>query len=252
MDDATALARNQRLSDTRSHQVFARATAIAEHHHDTENSDKPLWLMVPAGAIAFIALVGAGWTGYQFWVVTPHIAQEVAVPKLVVSLVIYFLSLFGFSYGYELYDVGKAVKLTLIIGVLGLAAAVIVVALAAVLGGKGSSKSGSSSNSNSSSSPTSGTGGSGFSLNLGGGPYHHYHSYSSYGGGSTGSSSGSGFTLGSLGSSTPPACCQFCARPLPPGGALAVPDGADPFLFCPKCGQQFEAAGENARSAGTS
>jgi hypothetical protein len=254
MDNAS-LTRDQRLSETRSHQVFARAASVAEHHHDTANPDKPLWLMVPAGAVALFALLGIIWTGYQLWVATPALSGDVAIPKLLVLLVVYFTSLFGFSYGYELYDVWKALRLTVIIGVIGLAAVFILLALGAVLkGSSSSSKSSSSSSSKSSDSgsgsapalafgssapPTNTSSGSPISLNLG----RTFYSSRPYSG-----SAGSGIALDP---STPPGCCSFCTRPLPSGGAIVVPAGADPALFCPKCGQKFEAAGENANRAGT-
>src|ERR1051325_7314867 len=139
MADATTLVRNQRLSETRTHQVFARTAAVAEHHHDPENPDKPLWLMVPAGAVAFIALLGVLWDGYQLWVATPHADPDTAIPKFLIALVIYFGALFGFSYGYELYNVPKALRLTIIIGLIGLASVFILLALGALLKGSSSS-----------------------------------------------------------------------------------------------------------------
>src|SRR5512140_3155792 len=101
MTDATADLRNQRLSETRSHQVFARAAAVAEHHRDAANPDKPLWLMVPGGLIAFLALLATLWTGYQFWVATPPLEADIAIPELLVCLATCFTALFVFSYGYE-------------------------------------------------------------------------------------------------------------------------------------------------------
>lgn len=242
MADFRAMSRDQRLSETSSHQIFARAAAVAEHHHDSENPDKPLWLMVPCGLVAFAALLGVLWDGYQLWVATPRADPDIAIPQLLVALVIYFGSLFGFSYGYELYDVKKAVRLTIIIGLIGLAAIFILLALGAVLKGSSGSKSKSSSSSSGSGSSFGGgssySGGPNFSLNLG-------SSYGSYG------RSYGNQPLGAvLGSLVHPGECSVCARPLPPGGKATIPAGLDPSRVCPKCGQEFEAAGENARAAG--
>lgn len=234
----TAVLRDQRLSETRSHQVFARAAAVAEHHHDTANPDKPLWLMIPSGIVAFAALLGVLWDGYQLWVATPAADPDLAIPKLLVALLIYFLALFGFSYGYELYDLKKALRLTIIIGLIGLAAIFILLSFSAVLkalmgGAKGSKKSSSSSGNGFAGGSSSGSA-SRFALNLG-------RSY--------GTSSGNQSLGTMLGSMVQPGQCSVCARPLPPGGRLDVPAGVDSSRYCPKCGQEFEAAGENARAA---
>lgn len=245
MAEPTAVSRDQRLSETRSHQIFARAAAVAEHHRDSENPDKPLWLMIPCGLVSFAALLGILWDGYQLWVATPAADPDVAIPKLLVAFVIYFGSLFGFSYGYELYDVKRAIRLTVIIGLIGLAAIFILLALGALLKGTSSSSKSSKRSSSSSGSSNNFAGGSssssgpGFSLNLG-------RSYGGYG--SSYRSQPLGTALGSL---IRPGQCSLCARPLPPEGKAAIPAGADPSRYCPKCGQEFEAAGENARAAGT-
>lgn len=242
MAEPTAVLRDQRLSETRSHQIFARAAAVAEHHHDRENPDKPLWLMVPCGLVAFAALLGILWDGYQLWMATPAADPDAAIPKLLVALVIYFGTLFGFSYGYELYNVKKAIRLTIIIGLIGLAAIFILLALGAVLKGSSGSKSSKSSNSSSGSGSSfaggsyASSGGPNFALNLG----------RSYGNSSGGQSLGT-----MLGSLARPGQCSVCARPMPPGGAVPLPAGADPIRFCPKCGQEFEAAGENVKAVGT-
>jgi uncharacterized membrane protein YgcG len=194
--------------------------------------------MVPAGAVAFIALLGVLWDGYQLWVATPHADPDTAIPKFLIALVIYFGALFGFSYGYELYNVPKALRLTIIIGLIGLASVFILLALGALLKGSSSSSKSSRSSNNTSGSGSAFAGGSSsggsiniprFSLNLGRSP-----------GGGTG-----------LGLSSPVATgCVFCTRPLPPGGKLPLLPGADPSRFCPKCGQEFEPAGDAAQAHG--
>ncbi len=133
MDAATLNARGDRLAQSSSAQVFARSAAVLQHHQDSSNPDKPLWLMIPSGAVAVIALAGIVWQGYLAWESRADEALHQGMVSVGVLLVLYFTALFIFSLGYELYDWTRAIRLTLLVGGLGLAAVFVVLVLGAVL-----------------------------------------------------------------------------------------------------------------------
>ncbi|MGI9104491.1 MAG: hypothetical protein ACR2IF_18770 [Terriglobales bacterium] len=133
MDAAILTARGDRLAQTRSGQLFARSAAVVRHHQDNSNPDKPLWIMIPSGAVAVIALVSIVWQGYDAWESRAEEALHQGMITLAVLLVLYFTALFIFSLGYELYDWPRAIRLTLLVGGLGLAAVFVLLVMGAVL-----------------------------------------------------------------------------------------------------------------------
>jgi hypothetical protein len=153
-----------------SHRIFARTAEVRAYHHDDSTPGKPLWLMIPAGIVGVLALLGIGWVGYQNFVVAETPSND-GYLELGFLLFFYIAGVFYFSYGYELYDLKKAIKLSLIIGVVGLALVVICIFFAALIGAaakglggskKSSSKSSSSGSSSSSSSWSFGSGSNAF------------------------------------------------------------------------------------------
>jgi len=194
----------------RTLQVRARTAHVMEHHYSTENPDKPLWLLVPGAMLALAALGGILALAYQIWS-TKTLPVGRGVPWIIILSPVYVIGVFIFSYGYELYDLGAAIRLTLIVVVITALAVVMVMALFAVLGGlKGDSKSSGSSKSG---------GGSGGSSRQG----------------STFSWGRSNVWTGSGGSSPPPAT----SGPIGPIPPPMVPGPLPPALACPACGQSF-------------
>ena len=202
--------------------IRERAGAVVDHHYDTSNPDKPLWLMFPAGAVAVVALGWTVWICYQAWFAArPAPAASAILPF---TLILYFAGVFGFSYGYELYDTGRAVRLTAKLGLIGLAAVLIIVALAFVLGaiGKGRKFSPRPKGDEIEKALT------GVGRIVANTTFHRRVDVSGY---------------------LPPEAnvCSYCARPLPPAGSPTSAALVDPDAYCPRCGQAFEPAGERAR-----
>jgi hypothetical protein len=106
---------------------------------------------------------------YQTWFEN-QIAQSTGSVLLVILAPFYIGGVFLFSYGYELYNIPRAIRLTAIIVFVTVAAVVIVAVLAFVLGagGKGSSSSSSSKSSSSSSKSSSKSSSSSSSSSSGG------------------------------------------------------------------------------------
>lgn len=143
-------------SEYKARQVRAKTHEVFEYDHDDEKPGKPLHILIPGGLIALAALALIVFIGYQTWF-EESLAQETGTILCLILAPFYVGGVFLFSYGYELYNIPRAIRLTAIIVFVTLAAVVIVAVLFFVLGNmKGGSKS-SSRSSKSSSSKSSGS-----------------------------------------------------------------------------------------------
>ena len=162
------------VSVIRSSRVIARSREVTAYHRNAEKPGKPLYLLIPGGVITGAALAAIALIGYRAWGQRTMPESE-GIWWIVVLLLPYFCGLLMFSYGYELYNWPKAIRLTLILGVIGLAIivvfAAIVAALAALGEHDGDGEHHSSSGSSHSGSDRSGSFWdlSGLNLNIGGG-----------------------------------------------------------------------------------
>jgi hypothetical protein len=151
-------------SQYRARQVGAKTQEVISYDHDEALPGKPLHILIPGGLVALAALAVIVIVGYQTWF-KGEMDQSTGLVLIAILAPFYIGGVFLFSYGYELYNVPRALRLTAIIVFLTFAAVVIVAVLFFVLGsGKGlpesSSKKKSSSKPNVQSRPTS-SGGSG-------------------------------------------------------------------------------------------
>lgn len=209
--------------------VRAKTREVKDYHDDDARPGKPLYLLIPGGLIALACLALVITIIYKTWF-EASLDPETGTLLVVLLAPFYVGGVFLFSYGYELYNVPRALRLTAIIVFVTLAAVVIVAVLFVLLGGSKSSSSSSSSKSKSSSNSRS----------------------SSSGGGSSSRRSGSGFDLGPifLGGRThtvtrevvrevpvappepKPITCAYCARSYIPA--------ANKYA-CPACGASASA-----------
>lgn len=130
-------------------QVRAKTREVREYHYDEARPGKPLYLLIPGG---FLALASLGMIVYLLYLT---LLEETLAPEqggLFIALLapVYIGSVFVFAYGYELYNVPRALRLTAIILFLTLSI-VIIAAVLLMLAGGSSKKSGGSSSSKSSS-----------------------------------------------------------------------------------------------------
>jgi hypothetical protein len=136
----------------RSAAVRNQTQAVRDFHYDDTHAGRPLYLLIPGGLIAVSALA---LIVYVFYAMFVGETLETSQGFLLVALLgpVYIGGVFLFSYGYELYDVRKALRLTAIVVVTTVLIVVIIAALFFLVGGsKGSSDSGSSSGGGKSSS----------------------------------------------------------------------------------------------------
>lgn len=139
-------------SQYRAREVGAKSQEVVDYHHDDSLPGKPLHILIPGGLVALAALAVIIIVGYQTWF-KGNMDQSTGLVLIALLAPFYVGGVFLFSYGYELYNIPRALRLTVIIVFLTFAAVVIVAVLFFVLGsGKGLPES--SSNKKSSGKPT--------------------------------------------------------------------------------------------------
>jgi uncharacterized membrane protein YgcG len=140
----------------RDRQVRLKTRQVAEYHYDETRPGKPLHLLIPGGLIALGSLAIIVVIAWRTWLAGTF-DEATATTLLILLAPIYVGGVFLFSYGYELYDLPRALRLTAIIVFITLAALVIVGSLGALLGGGSKSRSSSSKSDSSESKSSSGS-----------------------------------------------------------------------------------------------
>lgn len=137
--------------------VREKTREVIEYNNDDTRPGKPLHLLIPGGLIGLASLGLIIAVVYQTWFQNTW-DKESGVAALIGLIPVYIGGVFLFSYGYELYDTERAIRLTAIIVFTTLACVLMIAVLGALLGAAGKSDSKSSrrgeggSNSDSSSS----------------------------------------------------------------------------------------------------
>lgn len=149
--------------------VGAKTRQVVDHHYDDEKPGKPLYLMIPGGLIALASLAVIVLLAYSTWI-KGTLPQDQGTLLIALLAPFYVGGVMLFSYGYELYDLWKAVRLTAIIVFITVAAVFIIAVLAMALFAMGEQGSGSSRSSRSRGSGSSGGGGIGGGIGYGGFP----------------------------------------------------------------------------------
>jgi hypothetical protein len=132
-------------SQYRARQVSAKTHEVIEYDHDESLPGKPLHILIPGGLVALASLAVIVLVIYRTWF-AEELNQGTGLFLLALLAPFYVGGVFLFSYGYELYNVPRALRLTAIIVFLTVAAVVIVAVLFFVLGAGGKGLSESSSN----------------------------------------------------------------------------------------------------------
>src|SRR5258706_8777228 len=166
-------------SEYRARQVGAKTNEVVNYHKDDSLPGKPLYILIPGGLVALASLGVIILIAYMTWF-EGRLAQNVGLVLIGILFPFYVGGVFLFSYGYELYNIPRALRLTAIIVFLTVASVVIVAVLAALLTGGGEGLFGGSSSKSSKSSSRSSSSSS------------HARSISSSSSSSSNSSGGSG------------------------------------------------------------
>jgi DNA-directed RNA polymerase subunit RPC12/RpoP len=124
-------------SHYRARQVGAKTQEVIDYDHDESRPGKPLHLLIPGGLVALASLAVIVLVAYMTWW-EGELPQNTGLVLIALLAPFYVGGVFLFSYGYELYNVPRAIRLTVIIVFLTFAAVVIVAVLFFLLGsGKG-------------------------------------------------------------------------------------------------------------------
>lgn len=137
--------------------VRAKSNQVVDYHYDESRPGKPLYLLIPGGLIALASLLLIIYLAYLTWF-DGSMEQGTGMGLILLLAPFYIGGVFLFSYGYELYDIGKALRDTAIVVFITVAAVVIIAVLffvAGALGSGGSSKSSSKSSSDGSKNSSS-------------------------------------------------------------------------------------------------
>ena len=129
-------------------QVRAKTQQVMDYHYDDDLPGKPLFLLIPGGLIALVSLGLIIWIAYRTYYQGSLEAAD-GLPMILLLAPFYVGGVFLFSYGYELYDLPKALRDTAIIVFVTVASVVIIAVLFVLASGMSNSKSSSSSKSSS-------------------------------------------------------------------------------------------------------
>ena len=130
-------------SQYRARQVSAKTHEVVAYDHDESLPGKPLHILIPGGLVALASLGVIILIAYRTWF-QGELEQGTGLLLIGLLAPFYVGGVFLFSYGYELYNIPRALRLTAIIVFLTVAAVVIVAVLFFVLGAGGGSSNSSS------------------------------------------------------------------------------------------------------------
>lgn len=120
-------------SQYRARQVGAKTQEVVAYDHDESLPGKPLHILIPGGLVALASLGVIVLVAYLTWF-TGELDRGTGLLLIGLLAPFYVGGVFLFSYGYELYNVPRALRLTAIIVFLTVAAVVIVAVLFFLLG----------------------------------------------------------------------------------------------------------------------
>src|SRR5215211_4159804 len=124
-------------SQYRARQVTAKTQEVVAYDQDESLPGKPLHILITGGFIALACLGVIILVAYMTWI-QHRLEQPTGLILIGLLAPFYVGGVFLFSYGYELYNIPRALRLTAIIVFLTFAAVVIIAVLFVVLGsGKG-------------------------------------------------------------------------------------------------------------------
>ena len=120
-------------SQYRARQVGAKTQEVVEYDHNESLPGKPLHILIPGGVVALASLGVIILVAYLTWF-KGELDQGTGLLLVGLLSPFYVGGVFLFSYGYELYNIPRAIRLTAIIVFLTVGAVVIVAVLFFLLG----------------------------------------------------------------------------------------------------------------------
>ena len=125
-------------SQYRAREVRSKTQEVVDYDHDESLPGKPLHILIPGGLIALAALGTIILVAYMTWL-EGRLNERMGIAAILFLVPFYVGGVFLFSYGYELYNLPRAFRLTAIIVFLTVGVVVIAAVLVLVLaaGGQG-------------------------------------------------------------------------------------------------------------------
>jgi hypothetical protein len=120
-------------SQYRARDVSAKTQEVLAYDHDPSLPGKPLHILIPGGLVALASLAVIVYVAYRTWF-NGDLDQGTGLVLIGLLAPFYVGGVFLFSYGYELYNIPRALRLTAIIVFLTVGAVVIVAVLFFLLG----------------------------------------------------------------------------------------------------------------------
>src|SRR5215212_353235 len=120
-------------SQYRAREVSAKTQEVVAYDRDESLPGKPLHILIPGGLVALAALGVIVFVAYRTWF-QGELDQGTGLLLIGLLAPFYVGGVFLFSYGYELYNIPRAIRLTAIIVFLTVGAVVIVAVLFFLLG----------------------------------------------------------------------------------------------------------------------
>lgn len=124
-----------------SYSFINRAQHVTSVHRDPSHPGRPLRFLIPGAVLAIIALVVGGLTAYATFS-QQALPQGEGIAIIIPVAIVYIAGVYLFSYGYEMENTAKAIRLTAIVVVISVLAVFLIAVLVIVLGalGKGENK----------------------------------------------------------------------------------------------------------------
>ena len=120
-------------SQYRAREIGAKTQEVIDYDHDESLPGKPLHILIPGGLVALASLAVIVLVAYLTWY-QGDLEQGTGLLLIGLLAPFYVGGVFLFSYGYELYNIPRALRLTAIIVFLTVASVVIVAVLFFLLG----------------------------------------------------------------------------------------------------------------------
>ena len=106
--------------------VMSQARQVLAYEGDTSREGRPLSILFGGGMVAILCGALIGMLAYQTWYLKT-LDPDWAYAGISFLFVIYSFGLFLFSYGFELYNMERAVRMTLVLILLSVAALIVMV-----------------------------------------------------------------------------------------------------------------------------
>ncbi len=126
--------------DTPALKVLDRTREVVAYQHDPACDGRPIGVMLAGGVLAIVAAVLCARLVYAIWYLEA-VDLDHGMYGVSFLFALFVLGSYFFALGYELYDVSRAVRLTIVFAVLGIVGLVfmigVLIALAAIQTGTG-------------------------------------------------------------------------------------------------------------------